>query len=196
MASQGPFFPGTATSETSGDANEVTWTNPGNVGADDATEASITAATFDSPDPSFYLYARGFGFTIPAGATVDGIVVEVDRRSIIANSGIDREIRLANSVGVLIGDDKHDAVTVWPSTSTVKTYGGAADTWNTGLSAADLLTMVNDPDFGVYFQAQANIANADIGVDFIRVTVHYTEAALPSGPVHRRHSAHRFLTLR
>ncbi|MDF2751664.1 MAG: putative Ig protein [Gaiellaceae bacterium] len=182
MASQGPNFPSTATAVASGDANEVTWTNPGNVGADDGTQAEVTAATFDSPDPTFYLYARGFGFTIPAGSTIDGIVVEIDRRSITAGGGIDRELRLSDANGALIGDSKHDAVTVWPQPSTIKTYGGTTDTWNTGLSAANLLAMVNDPDFGVYFQAQANIANADIGVDFIRITVHYTETAVPPTP--------------
>ena len=60
------------------------------------------------------------------------------------------------------GDHPHD-----------RTYGGAADTWNTGLSAANLLAMVNDVDFGVFFQAQANIANADIEVDYT-VTINYT----------------------
>ena len=192
MASQGPLFPGTVTSVTSGEANEVTWTNPGNVSADDGTEAQITAATFDSPDPTFYLYARNFGFTIPTGATINGFVVEIDRRSIIANSGIDRKVFLSNELGVEEGNNKADLATVWPTTLTIKSYGGAADMWGTGLTEPD----VNDADFGVYFQAQANIANADIAVDFIRVTVHYTEAALPSGPILKQKPAHRFLTLR
>lgn len=174
MTTQGPLFPAVGESVTSGDANEVTWATPANIGADDAAEAQVVAATFDSPDPTFYLVGRGFGFTIPAGSTIDGITVEVDRRSIIASSGIDQEVRLRDAAGVIIGDNKASG-TVWPTTSTIQTYGGAADDWNTGLSASALLDMVNDADFGVFFQARANIANADVGVDFIRITINYTE---------------------
>lgn len=176
MASQGPNYPTVGEAVTSGDANEVTWTTPGNIVDVDADEATITAATFDSPDPSFYLVGRGYGFTIPAGATIDGITVEINRRSIIANSGMDTEVRLHDAVGALIGDNKGTG-TVWPSTLTIATYGGATDTWNTGLSAAALLAMVNDADFGVALQAHANIVNADIGVSYIRVTIDYTPAA-------------------
>lgn len=174
MASEGPNLPATGESVTSGDANEVTWATPTGIQDVGGGLAQVTAATFDSPDPTFYLVGRGYGFTIPASSTIDGITIDVHRRSIITNSGIDREIRLRDANGNLIGDDKHDAVTVWPTTLTTKTYGGAADTWNTGLSASALLDMVNDVDFGVFFQAQANIANADIEVDYIQITVTYT----------------------
>ena len=176
MTTSGPLYPTVGEAVSSGDANEVTWTTPGNIVDVDTDEATITAATFDSPDPSYYLVGRGYGFTIPAGATINGITVEINRRSIIANSGMDTEVRLHDAVGALIGDNKGTG-TVWPSTLTIATYGGATDTWNTGLSAAALLAMVNDADFGVALQAHANIANADIGVSYIRVTIDYTAAA-------------------
>ena len=179
MASQGPKYPGTAASlanaGTSENANA--WVSPTNVGADDATESTITAATFDSPDISELLVASNFGFTIPAGSTIDGITVEIDRRSIIANSGVDNRVQLATGTTFadLVGSNKATA-TVWPTTSAVATYGRAADTWTAGLTAAQ----VNAAGFAVFLSSHANIANADIGVDFIRVTVTYTEAA-PSG---------------
>lgn len=177
MASSGPNYPSVGESVSSGDANEVTWSTPTNIQDSDADEATITAATFDSPDPSYWLVGRGFGFAIPAGSTIDGITVEIERRSIIASSGMDTEVRLHDAAGALIGDNKATG-TVWPSSSTIATYGGSADTWNTGLSAANLLAMVNDADFGVALQAHANIANADIGVSFIRVTITYTESSV------------------
>lgn len=179
MATSGPNYPSVGESVSSGDANEVTWATPTNIQDADADEAQVVAATFDSPDPTFYLYGRGYGFTIPDGSTIDGITVEINRRSIIANSGVDTEVRLLDANRALIGDNKATA-TVWPTSLTIATYGGAADTWNTGLSASNLLAMVNDADFGVALQAHANIANADIGVSYIRVTITYTAPA-PTG---------------
>lgn len=171
MASQGPLFPASGTSVTSGDANEVTWTNPGNIVDSDTDEATITAATFDSPDPSFYLVGKNFGFSIPTDATIDGILVQIERRSIIANSGVDNELMVGVD-GSISGDNKASA-TVWPTTLTMATYGSETDDWNAGLTPAN----INDTDFCVRLQAKANITNADIGVSWFRVTVYYTEAA-------------------
>lgn len=173
MASQGPLYPTTMTSDAAvAPEDDDAWVNPTNVGSDNGAEAQITAASFDSPDISRRLSTSGYGFTIPVGSTIDGIVVEVERRSIIANSGVDNRVQLRDAAGALVGANKATA-TVWPTSATIATYGGAADTW----TANPTVAMVNDPDFGVVLSAKANIANADIGVDFIRVTVHYTPPA-------------------
>jgi hypothetical protein len=178
VADTGAVFPGSGTSVSSGDANEVTWTTPENITAADSLVAAITAATFDSPDPSFYLLASNFGFSIPVGSTIDGIQVDINRRSIIANSGVDNELRLQDDTATLVGDDKASA-TVWPNTLTTATYGGAADTWN----ASPTVAMVNDPDFGVALQARANIANADISVEWVTMTITYTPPAATAYPL-------------
>ncbi len=174
MATQGPLFPGTtATLANAGTSeNAEAWVNPGNIVSDNATEAAITAATYDSPDISQLLVASNFGFTIPAGSTIDGITVEVDRRSIILNSGKDFRVQLSTSTAFagLVGTNKAVPATIWPTTSTVATYGGSADTWTAGLAVAQ----VNAAGFAVMLSCQANIANADVGVDYIRVTVDYT----------------------
>lgn len=179
MATQGPFYPanaGVGFIDVSTGENADAWVSPTNVGADDATEASITAATFDSPDVSRRLQCWAFGFTIPGGATIDGITVEIDRRSIIAGSGKDFRVQLSTSASTtassppFTGTNKADTSTTWPSSSTVATYGGASDTW----SASPTDSMVNDTNFGVLFSGQALIANADIGCDFIRMTINYT----------------------
>jgi hypothetical protein len=153
--------------------NAEAWVNPGNIVSDNATEAAITAATFDSPDISQLLIGSNFGFT--TSGTIDGITVEIDRRSIIAGSGADFRVQLATGTTFadLVGTNKADTATTWPSTSAVATYGGAADTWAAGLTSAQ----VNAAGFAVFLSASAKIANADIGVDFIRVTVTYTPAA-------------------
>jgi len=185
VPTQGPSFPSTAVNNSVAPENTDAWVNPTNVFSDNATEAAITAASFDSPDISQQLVTSGYGFTIPVGSTIDGITVEVDRRSIIASSGVDNRVQLRDASGTLVGTNKATA-TVWPSSSTIATYGGAADTW----TASPTVAMVNDPDFGVVLSAKANIANADIGVDYIRITVTYTEPAIVTAQAHGRVRVH------
>lgn len=170
MATQGPLFPTAATNVSTGTETAEAWVNPTNIFSDNATEAAITAATYDNPDISQRLRASGFGFSIPNGSTIDGVTVEIDRRSIIAGSGRDNRVQLVDANAAIVGDNKADTALTWPTTSTVKSYGGVADGWNASLTPA----IVNDTDFGVVLSALALIANADIGVDFIRITVTYT----------------------
>ena len=185
MASQGPLYPGTVTSEV-GPSGDNDWVNAGGISADDGSEADITAATYDANDHSFRLKAQNFGFSIPAGSTIDGILVEIEQRR-FAGAAEDQEVRLYDSTGTLVGDDKQTA-TAWPGTATIASYGGAADTWNAGLDDVD----INDPDFGVAHIVLATAANTDIGVDFIRVTVTYTEPPATLLPhFSRTRQAHR-----
>lgn len=167
MASQGPLYPGTVTTEA-GPSGDNDWVNPSNVGANDGSEAQVTHATYDSGDHSYRLQATNFGFSIPTGATIDGIVVEIDRRC-FAGSAVDNEVRLYNGSGLLVGDNKASA-TAWPATSAIATYGGSTDNWAAGLTAASF-----NSAFGVSLIVAATAANVDIGVDFVRVTVYYTE---------------------
>lgn len=177
MATQGPLFPTTAVNVSAAPENTDAWVSPTNVGADDGTTASITAASYDSPDISQRLHAAGFGFTIPAGSTIDGIVVEIERNN-AAGAASDNRVQLLDAAGALVGDNKADTALDWPATLTVATYGGAADTWN----ATPTVAMVNDPDFGVSLSVQADAANTDIAVDFIRMTIHYTPPVVPAKP--------------
>lgn len=179
MASQGPLYPAAAVNLSDNTAleNKDAWVNPTNVGSDNATEATIVAASYDSPDISQILVASNFGFSV--SGTIDGITVEIDRRSIVANSGKDFRVQLATGTAFanLVGTNKAVPATIWPTTSTVATYGGSADTWSASLTP----TQVNSSGFAVFLSAQANVANADIGVDFIRVTVTYTPPAGNTG---------------
>lgn len=180
MATQGPLFPGTTANLSNAGTSESAepWVNPGNIVSDNGTEAQITAATYDSPDISQILVASNFGFSVVG--TVDGITVEIDRRSIIAGSGADFRVQLSTGTAFanLVGTNKAATATTWPSTTAVATYGGAADTWTAGLTAAQ----VNASSFAVFLSCSAKIANADVGVDFIRVTVNYTNASVTATP--------------
>lgn len=167
MASEGPLYPSTITSvlET-GDDNA--WLNPTNVDSDNGVEAQVTDATFDANDQTAALRCSNFGFAIPAGSTIDGIVVEVEQRR-FAGGARDHQVQLFSAPGTLVGANKATA-TAWPTTAAVATYGGASDTW----TASPTVAMVNSSNFGVQVKGFATGANTDIGIDFVRITIHYS----------------------
>lgn len=164
-------YPTAAVSTLEAPYDDDTWANPTNVYTDNAVYSSITAATFDSPDYSYVLKSTIFGFAIPTGATIDGIVVEIERYNDATELGQDAVVQLTKT-GTRVGTNKYAAGT-WETTPTIKSYGSSTDLWGTTWTVAE----INASTFGLHFVAQANTANADIYVDFIRITVYYTAGA-------------------
>lgn len=179
MAAQGPLYPGTTANLSNAPESAEPWVNPGNVSADDGTEATITAATYDSPDISQILVCSNFGFSIPASATIDGITVEIDRRN-SAGAASDNRVQLAKGTAFanLVGSNLADTATDWPTTLATVSYGGAANLWGTTWTPSE----INASSFAVFLSVQADAANTDIQVDFIRATVTYTEPYQPREP--------------
>jgi len=176
VASLGPNFPGAASSVADAGTSEDggAWVTPSNIFANDGANSttSLTPAEFSEK-----LTAQSFGFTVPGGATIDGILVEIERADTTANLlAVDFRVQLLDASGALVGTNKKDGVTVWPAAMAVASYGGASDTW--GASPTD--GMVNDVDFGVVVSVDTTGgAAATPEVDFIRMTVFYTAAAPP-----------------
>ena len=162
-------YPTTKTTESVLPEDDNDWVTIENIGADDGVYTSITATTYDANDISYRAKAQGFGFTIPSGAVIDGIVVQIERRC-AAGSAVDYRVQLLDETGALVGDNKADTVNAWPAADTVKTYGGAADKWGWAAPTAD---KINNANFGVVLSAKATGANTDIYVDYIRITVYY-----------------------
>lgn len=178
MASQGPFFPLNISSNAATPEDDEAWVNPTNVGADDGAEASITAATYDLNDITEQLRCRSFGdFAIPAGATIDGILVEIEKHDNGTGGNVDFRVQLRGTAAELIGDNKADTVTNWPTNATIISYGGATDLW--GLGAAATPDLINNSNFGVVISAQATANNTDAFIDFVRITVFYHLGAFP-----------------
>lgn len=157
MPSTGNTFPGTG--ENIDRAGSNAWTTPGNITADDAADATLNAAGSD------YLVARNFGFSIPAGATIDGITVRVEASE---HSGGTESLnaRLQDDGAALVGSSK--ANTLNGTAKAVYTYGDAADVWGASLTS----TIVNDPDFGVRLWYTTS---HDVRIDFVTLAVDYTE---------------------
>jgi hypothetical protein len=173
MASEGPLSPGTLADDSA--VGTVAWSNPTNAASSNDSDAS--AAYSGGNAQSHYLKATNFGFAIPAGATIDGVVVEIERaKSGIAHAIRDAVVSLVKG-GSVSGNNKADLVTAWTNTDTYITYGSSGDLWGLALAPAD----VNASNFGVVLSTSATLVDEEgtttAFVDHIRITVYYTEAA-------------------
>jgi hypothetical protein len=165
VASQGPLSPGTLVSLS--DVGTVAWANVTNAAASDNARAEANIAT---SAVSHYLKATNFGFTIPSGATIDGIVVEVERREESAAGIRDNRVRIVKG-GVVGSTDKADTATNWPASDAYKTYGSASDLWGQTWTGSD----INSSTFGMVIAATWTVAGSGLAeIDHIRITVHYT----------------------
>lgn len=161
-------------------SNGTAWTNPTNAETSNNSHALATLAKmFDSSD---WLRVTNFDFSaIPAGATLDGIEVRIERKASFADRIGDVDVDLVLD-GVEKGDDKA-AAGYWPTSDTNKDYGGASDTWNSSLTIAN----IKDSGFGVQIAA-LNIdetTSRTAYVDCIWIKIYYTA---PVGENHRRGS--------
>lgn len=170
MASAGPNTAGTGADDAT--VGTVAWTNPGNVTASDNVYATNSAAANKT---SHYLKATNFGFTIPAGATINGVVVEWE---IKANNGnaTDNSIKLVKG-GTITGNDRVSGTV--PTTEAFVSYGGSTDLWGLTLTASD----INASTFGaVYsFETATSGLSSIVSVDSCQITVYYTLPATSAG---------------
>ena len=128
------------------------------------TEAILSAGVI-----SHYLKATNFGFSIPDGATIDGILVEIEEQS-DDSAADDNEVKIVKSDGTLGTQNKAAGVSSFPnSPAAYISYGSSSDLWGETWTAED----INDVDFGTVISAIGGNAN----VDHIRITITYTPAA-------------------
>lgn len=171
MATAGPSTPSSVVDDAA--TGTVTWTTPGNAAASDNAYAYASGAVATT----HYLKATGFGFAIPAGATIKGITVAVERKTNkvqVLRWAADSIVRLVKA-GAVAGDNKADTVTHWTLADVTVAYGGSADLWGLPLTAED----INDASFGVAISVYCydTVVATVAFVDSISVTVEYAEQA-------------------
>jgi hypothetical protein len=125
---------------------------------------------------SHYLEVTDFGFDMPSGATIEGIVVEVDRRetNAVPLRVWDNSIRLVKG-GAIGGDDKALPTTeLWPGSDTNEyvVYGNSTDLWGLNWTPGD----ISGSDFGVAISAakDGSPTSSVAYVDHIRITIYYS----------------------
>ncbi len=144
----------------------VAWTNAGRAISSNNSYATISldGAT------SNYLKCLNFGFTIPTGATINGITVNVERKSSNASGGQDAAMRIVK--GGTIGTTDQSTATTYTTSDVTEAHGGATTLW--GLSWAS--TDINSANFGAAFASQEDAAGGSRthSVDLIQISVDYT----------------------
>jgi hypothetical protein len=175
VASTGFVLAGTGANNA--DAGDVAWSNPTRVTADDGSETSaVTEAS--APATSQYLHATNFGFSIPSGATVNGITVRVQRRQQFSTNPYDHTIQLIVG-GSRTGNNKAVGGS-WPGSATNADYGSSSDLW--GLTPTP--AQINASNFGVAVRAEVASTFIAANVDAIWINVEYTESAAILEPEH------------
>ena len=162
MASTGPNY---ASSCVDGSGGVFSWTNPGNAAASDGSYAT----SFSNNDQTTnYLTWTGFGFSIPSGATIDGIVLEVGRLAQTTQVS-DAGVYLVKG-GSRVGVNRFNGVGIG-GTLAIATYGSSSDLWGATWTDSD----VNASNFGAAWSAvNSSLANRTVSVDYARITVYYT----------------------
>jgi hypothetical protein len=159
--------PATCTSVTG--IGTVAWTNPGNAVS---TDGNYATAKVNNGIVTNYLLCVGYGFTIPAGATINGITVSVTRSSSGAPTGTNDAAVRTVKAGV-IGTTDRSTGTTYTNADVVEAHGNAADLWGTTWTPAD----INNANFGAAFAAVKSGASGGsrtISVDDIQIAVDYT----------------------
>lgn len=169
MPSSGPNSGGTFVDDTS--VGTITWNSPGNAASSNDVRASASMLG-SSGIISHYLKATNFGFSIPGGSTIDGVVVEIERKRSVSGGQIsDSTVKLVIG-GVVSGNNKANTGVAWPTADAYFTYGSSSDTWGLSLTDSD----INASTFGVVISVlKLTGGKTSQGtIDHIRITIHYT----------------------
>jgi hypothetical protein len=167
--------PASAVNAAGGD---IIWFTPENAVASDDSDAQTLIGGFGNESTDNLRCTNYFSAAdIPAGATIDGIEVQIERASQFITLVSDLKVSLFSG-GVDVGDNKASATT-WLSTDAFQVYpvsGGSTDKWGWLPTRALLI----DSGFGVQLQAKSSHTSAhNVYVDVIQCRVYYTE--VPTG---------------
>src|SRR5262245_51084466 len=131
MASQGPNNPGTLADDSG--TGTTAWSNPTNAASSNDSYATATSGG----STTHYLKATNFGLPIPAGATINGITVEIERSESAGQVAEDNRVRLVKA-GTIQTPDKSTGILFPFGTDAYQSYGGAADVWSGTWTADDI----------------------------------------------------------
>jgi hypothetical protein len=143
-----------------------------------AAPTSLTSQTVN------YFVVTGLSSTVPAGATINGITVKIERYnsqvpgdfSLTIN---DNAIYLTKDGSTVVGSNKSTGAT-WQTSdnNTTVDFGSSSDLWGTTLTAAE----VNASTFGVMISPSLTFTNSENGanvrIDQVSVIVDYTGGAV------------------
>lgn len=146
-----------------------------------SSDDSYATSVLLNGESTNYLKCTNFGFSIPGRARIDGIVVEIEKKTSLTNSVTDNVVKLVKNGTV--GGTNNASGAQWATSDAYSTYGSATDMWGQVWTPWD----INQSNFGAVIGATAALA-ATASIDHMRITVYYTEPNYPS-------SAQRFISV-
>lgn len=164
----GPLNPANAVDSNA--IGTITWSNASNIKVSDNAKAT---ANLSGTNITHYIKASGFGFVIPAGATILGIKVDIERSRTGGTTGEAKDtiVKIIRSDGTLGSANKADTSTNWPTSDTVSSYGNTSDLWSENWSPSD----INSANFGVAIAVtgSSGSTNRVANVDNVQITITY-----------------------
>jgi hypothetical protein len=177
MSDTGWVSPGTVASDST--IGDFSWESPSNAKASDNSNAVANPATSNAEYDSEYLKATNFGFSIPTGATIDGIEAEIEMTCSydFGAQPTENEIKIVKSNGSIGATNRATGAGI-PAPEASVSYGGSSDLWGETWSVSD----INDSDFGIVFSGTtySDPFGQGLNVDHIQIKVYYTESGTPT----------------
>jgi hypothetical protein len=140
------------------------WANAGNITASDNTYATASVVGGESTDP---LKGYTFGLSVPSGATIDGIEVQIEVKTNTAATISSVNVGKDDST---LATEKSPGTSITGSDATYA-YGGASDKWGLTWTAAE----VNASTFQLRFVSAAGGLGL-ISCDAVWIKVYYTQS--------------------
>lgn len=121
-----------------------------------------------------FLRLTNFNFSIPASATIKGVVIRMFKKEAHGTSVIDDWVSLVVE-GLTSGDILPDVSQYWHTGGTYIDYGGSGNLWGNALTPA----IINGTNFGLAVAAfnTGNTITRNAQIDHVALTTYYTEAA-------------------
>lgn len=165
MATQGPL---------GGTGVGASWTNPTNIATTNAVYATESVAGSSS---STNLNTSSMGFSIPVGATINGIQIDIIRHaSAISSLNFGTSGVNLTKAGTPVGTNVVDG-TNWGTTDATTTFGGPASLFGTTWAPSD----INNTGFGVVLIVDnVNAVARTASIDSVLITVTFTPATSTS----------------
>lgn len=151
-----------------------TWSTPSNAASSDNIYTTFGNLAGGVGSYTDYLVATNFGFSIPSGVTINGIIVEVERADPNFRTS-DYSIRIVK--GGVVGATERSFSSGYPSTDSYQSYGNAGDLWGETWNESD----INASGFGVAIAAQRSVSGGTTAgrIDHVRIIVFYDFTLLP-----------------
>lgn len=145
----------------------TSWVNPGFVVSSNGQKATYSVA---ANSQSQNLDATGFGFSIPATATIVGIYAEIERMASNTTSLDDEDVFLLKA-GASTGITDHASTSDYGTSDAVQGYGSQSDLWGTTWTPAQ----INASNFGLRLKVDNDntTSSRTASVDHMRITVYY-----------------------